>query len=86
MRMATLTALFGLALIVAGATGFLADNSLAVGAVLLLVAATVAAVLLEEHDLESGAALVRRDPAEAAVLRRIPSAPAAHEPPMRDAA
>jgi hypothetical protein len=58
MLIAKLTAFLGSALFLGGATGTLPPTSLAIGAVLLLVAAATGAVVLEGRDLELVAGLV----------------------------
>ena len=57
MLVAKLTAFVGLVLLVGGATHALGSNSLAISAVLLLVASAIAAVVLEGRELELVAGL-----------------------------
>ena len=78
MLIAKLTAVLGLALLVGGSTDALAATSLGIGAVLLLVAATIGAVVMEGRDLEVAAGLAphRADETEAEVLSLVvPTSP-----------
>ena len=80
MLVAKVTALVGLLLFVGGATGSMGVASQAVGAFLLLLAAAVAAVVLEGRDLDLVAGLDAHplDDTDAAVLELV-ATPAADE-------
>ena len=65
MLTAKVIAALGLGLLIGGSTGLLSDATLSTGAVLLLVAATIGAVVLEGRDLEVAAGLAPHETAEA---------------------